>query len=187
MLFTHPNPFLSQQNRYEELSAIAQGTDLSWERYQFWHTYSNNILHQLKIYLLKDWISERLTWVAVRASFDRFRLVAWTAALASSYKVEDAIWKFFIFWWVHIATLLQWLPRCGAFDERRDDSKFFLGLCGRLVFAASIARFRAVLLENASRTALGRFSFVRTDQPDPSLHNENFTVNQKYPARSVKS
>ena len=62
---------------------------------------------------------------------------------------------------------------------------FFLGLCGRLAFAASIAR--AVLLENASRTALGRFSFVRTGQPDPSLHNENFTVNQKYPARSVKS
>ena len=32
---------------------------------------------------------------------------------------------------------------------------FFLGLCGKLVFAASIARFRAVLVENASRTALG--------------------------------
>ena len=48
------------------------------------------------------------------------------------------------------------MPRCGAFDERRDDSNFFfLGLCERLAFAASIARFRAVLLENASRTALG--------------------------------
>ena len=34
---------------------------------------------------------------------------------------------------------------------------------------------------------LGRFPFVRTDQPDPSLRNENFTINQNYPARSVKS
>ena len=34
---------------------------------------------------------------------------------------------------------------------------------------------------------LGRFPFVRTDQPDPSLRNENFTINQNHPARSVKS
>ena len=34
---------------------------------------------------------------------------------------------------------------------------------------------------------LGRFSFVRTDRPDPSRRNENFTFNQNYPARSVKS
>ena len=33
----------------------------------------------------------------------------------------------------------------------------------------------------------GRFPFVRTDQPFPSLSNENFTINQNYPARSVKS
>ena len=137
------------------LCNIARGTDLSWERHRFWYTHSNNILHQLKTSLLKDWINERRTWAAVRASVDRFRLVAWTDAVASCCKVDDAIWKFFIFWWVHIATLLQWLPLCGAFDERRDDSKFFLGLCGRLAFAASIARFRAVLLENASRTSLG--------------------------------
>ena len=70
----------------------ARGTDLSWERHRFWNTHSNNILHQLKTSLLKDWINERLTWAAVRASFDRFRLVAWTAAVASSCKVEDAIW-----------------------------------------------------------------------------------------------
>ena len=38
---------------------------------------------------------------------------------------------------------------------RRDDSNFFLGLCGGLAFAASIARSRAVLLENASDTAVG--------------------------------
>ena len=31
----------------------------------------------------------------------------------------------------------------------------FLGLHGRLAFAVAIARFRAVLLENASSTALG--------------------------------
>ena len=31
---------------------------------------------------------------------------------------------------------------------------FFLGLCGRLAFAGSIARFRVVLLENASHTAV---------------------------------
>ena len=31
------------------------------------------------------------------------------------------------------------------------------------------------------------FSFVRTDWPDHSRRNENFTFNQNYPARSVKS
>ena len=34
---------------------------------------------------------------------------------------------------------------------------------------------------------LGLFPFVRTDRPDPFLRNENFTINQNYPARSVKS
>ena len=34
---------------------------------------------------------------------------------------------------------------------------------------------------------LGRFPFVRTDRPDPSWSNENFTINQNYPATSVKS
>ena len=34
---------------------------------------------------------------------------------------------------------------------------------------------------------LGCFPFVRTDRQDPSLRNENFTINQNYPARSVKS
>ena len=33
---------------------------------------------------------------------------------------------------------------------------------------------------------LGCFPFVRTDRQDPSLRNENFTINQNYPARSVK-
>ena len=33
---------------------------------------------------------------------------------------------------------------------------------------------------------LGRFPFVRTDRPD-HFRNENFTFNQNYPARSVKS
>ena len=35
--------------------------------------------------------------------------------------------------------------------------------------------------------ALRRFPFFRTDRPDPSRRNENFTINQNYPARSVKS
>ena len=34
---------------------------------------------------------------------------------------------------------------------------------------------------------LGRFPFVRTDRPDPSRSNENFTFDQNYPTRSVKS
>ena len=34
---------------------------------------------------------------------------------------------------------------------------------------------------------LGRFPFVRTDRLDPSSRNENFTVNQNYPAMSVIS
>ena len=34
---------------------------------------------------------------------------------------------------------------------------------------------------------LGRFPFVRTDRPGHSLRNEDFTFNQNYPARSVKS
>ena len=34
---------------------------------------------------------------------------------------------------------------------------------------------------------LGCFPFVRTDRPDHFLRNENFTFNQNYPARSVKS
>ena len=34
---------------------------------------------------------------------------------------------------------------------------------------------------------LGRFPFVRTDRPDHSRRNENFTSNQNYPTRSVKS
>ena len=34
---------------------------------------------------------------------------------------------------------------------------------------------------------LGRFPFVRTERPDPSRRNENFTINQSYPTRSVKS
>ena len=33
----------------------------------------------------------------------------------------------------------------------------------------------------------GGFPFVRTNRPDHSSHNENFTFNQNYPARSVKS
>ena len=35
--------------------------------------------------------------------------------------------------------------------------------------------------------ALRLFPFFRTDRPDPSRRNENFTINQNYPARSVKS
>jgi len=35
--------------------------------------------------------------------------------------------------------------------------------------------------------SLGRFRFVRTDRPDQSRRNENFTFHQNYPARSVKS
>ena len=31
------------------------------------------------------------------------------------------------------------------------------------------------------------FPFVRTDRPDPSCSNENFTINENYPATSVKS
>ena len=34
---------------------------------------------------------------------------------------------------------------------------------------------------------LGRFPFVRTDRQDHFRRNENFTFNQNYPARSVKS
>ena len=34
-------------------------------------------------------------------------------------------------------------------------------------------------------TKLKCFLFVRTDRPDHSYHNENFTFNQNYPARSV--
>ena len=34
---------------------------------------------------------------------------------------------------------------------------------------------------------LGRFPFVRTNRPDHSSQNENFTFNQNYPAKSVKS
>ena len=34
---------------------------------------------------------------------------------------------------------------------------------------------------------LGRFPFVRTDRPDHSRRNGNFTFNQDYPTRSVKS
>ena len=34
---------------------------------------------------------------------------------------------------------------------------------------------------------LGCFPFVRMDRPDHSHLNENFTFNQNYPARSVKS
>ena len=34
---------------------------------------------------------------------------------------------------------------------------------------------------------LGRFTFVRTARPDHSRRDENFTFNQNYPARSVKS
>ena len=33
--------------------------------------------------------------------------------------------------------------------------------------------------------SLGRFRFVRTDRPDQSRRNENFTFHQNYPARSV--
>ena len=34
---------------------------------------------------------------------------------------------------------------------------------------------------------LRRFPFVRTDRPDLSCYNENFTIDQNYPAISVKS
>ena len=34
---------------------------------------------------------------------------------------------------------------------------------------------------------LGHFSFVRTDWPGYSHHNENLTFNQNYPARAIKS
>ena len=37
------------------------------------------------------------------------------------------------------------------------------------------------------KKGLGRFPFVRTDRPDPSRSNENFTFDQNYPTRSVKS
>ena len=37
------------------------------------------------------------------------------------------------------------------------------------------------------RRISGRFSFVRTDRPDHSRCNENFTFNKKYPTRLVKS
>ena len=33
---------------------------------------------------------------------------------------------------------------------------------------------------------LGHFPFVRSDWPDHSRHNENFTFNQNYPATFVK-
>ena len=134
-------------------------------------------------YSTRDWSQLRTTPVLVYTleqytppikNFSSERLNKWKTYLSSSTSISRSLsfsrlnsccsillqsgWrylKFFIFWWVHIAALLQWLSPCGAFDERRDDSKFFLGLRGGLVFAVSIARFRAVLLENASRTALG--------------------------------
>ena len=36
-------------------------------------------------------------------------------------------------------------------------------------------------------TSIDYFPFVKTDHPDPSSLNKNFTFNQNYPARSVKS
>ena len=39
----------------------------------------------------------------------------------------------------------------------------------------------------ASNAVLGRFPFVRTDRPDNSRRNKDFTFNQYYPVRSVKS
>ena len=36
-------------------------------------------------------------------------------------------------------------------------------------------------------TFIDYFPFVKTDRPDPSSRNKNFTFNQNYPARSVKS
>ena len=35
--------------------------------------------------------------------------------------------------------------------------------------------------------SFGRFRFVRSDRPNQSRRNENFTFHQNYPARSVKS
>ena len=35
--------------------------------------------------------------------------------------------------------------------------------------------------------SLGRFPFIRTDQPDHPSQNKNFTFNQNYPVRSVRS
>ena len=39
----------------------------------------------------------------------------------------------------------------------------------------------------SNNRTLGRFPFVRTDRTDQSSHEENFTFNLNYPARSVKS
>ena len=41
--------------------------------------------------------------------------------------------------------------------------------------------------ETQGRRISRRFSFVRTDRPDHSRCNENFTFNQNHPARLVKS
>ena len=43
------------------------------------------------------------------------------------------------------------------------------------------------LLGRARFTAQPLSALVRTDRPDPSRRNENFAINQNYPARSVKS
>ena len=42
-------------------------------------------------------------------------------------------------------------------------------------------------LLSLSFTVLGCFPFVRTDRPDHSRSNENFTFNQNFSTRSVKS
>ena len=145
----------------------ARGTDLSWERHRFWNTHSNNILHQLKTSLLKDWINERLnlsssTSIIRSLSFSRLNRRC-SIFLQSGRRYL----RFFIFWWVHIATLLEWLSRCGAFDERRDDSNFFswtmweAGFCcvnspfsrcsGRKCFSYCVGRRNRNTLINATK------------------------------------
>ena len=44
-----------------------------------------------------------------------------------------------------------------------------------------------VVISSEDNPLLGRFPFVRTDRPDHFRRNENFTFDQSYPARSVKS
>ena len=62
----------------------------------------------------------------------------------------------------------------GLLTRAATTATFFLGLVGRLFFAASTARFRAVLLANAPRTVFGETATLLVDAISFVIHLHHF-------------
>ena len=84
------------------------------------------------------------------------------------------------------------LNQFGKKERKKSESKDTLGLDGQLILhTPNWVRLRKCKTKNVTifhrkSPKLGRFPFVRTDRPDRSRRNENFTFNKKLSSQIIE-